>query len=432
MRVRAVSEAHPQYVVVTLGSTGDLYPLMRIAKTLQALGRKVTFITHAVHAKQLHGSGFAFVGLGTEEDYLRLVQNPDLWDERKGFSVLLANYRDYLEEFDAAVRSVVGAAPIVAIAHFLAVPGAAILRERGLITSIVAVHLASSSLRTCHDPLRIGPITIARWVPMSWRRALWRFIDTRWIDPVGIAQINAARASLNLPKVSSSFFAHIEDAPDLAVTAFPTWFAPIMPDWPQPLLPGDFQLFEAAPQDRFTPELSAFLAAQDKPLVFTPGTANRHAAAFFASALAAVTSLERRAIFLTTERTQVRANLPATVLWQPYAPLSQLLPHAEVLVHHGGIGTTAEALRAGTPELVAPFGFDQFDNGACVASLGVGLVIPSKRLRPRKLARSLRTLLSSNSIRSRCAELATRFIPPHDPAVLCKEIERLAHGQHVV
>jgi rhamnosyltransferase subunit B len=410
--------------VVTIGTTGDIHPLIRIAKTLQALGRKVTFITNTYHAKLLQGSGLAFVGLGTDDEYLRVVRNPNVWDVKKGFSALLVNYKDQLEQIEAAIQSIAGPEPMVAIAHPLAVPGTAICRERGLITSIVSMHLAPSTLQTCHDPLRIGSTAVPRWVPMSWRRALWRFVEKVWIDPFGISQINAAREPLKLPKVSSSFLAHIASAPDLTVTLFPYWFGPVMPDWPKPLLTGGFQLFEADSQASLSHELSTFLANGDRPLVFTPGTGHLHAAAFFSSALSVVSVLGRRAIFLTKERAQVPANLPATVLWQPYAPLLDLLPRTAALVHHGGIGTTAEALRAGTPQLVVPFAWDQFDNGARVASLGAGLVIPATRLSPGRLTRGIHTLTASESIRSRCVELSKNFIPHHDPTALCAEIDR--------
>jgi rhamnosyltransferase subunit B len=49
-----------------------------------------------------------------------------------------------------------------------------------------------------------------------------------------------------------------------------------------------------------------------------------------------------------------------------------LLPQVAALVHHGGIGTTAAALAAGIPQLIAPFAFDQFDNAARTVRLGVG------------------------------------------------------------
>lgn len=313
------------------------------------------------------------------------------------------------------------------IAHPFAVPSAVIALERGFVKSVVAAYLAPSNLRTCHDPLSIGATSVRRWVPMSWRRALWRFVEKGWIDPVAIAQLNAVRTPLGLPKVNS-FLTHITEAPDLSVTLFPSWFAPTVPDWPRPLIEGNFQLFEAAAQGGFSEELSAFLAAGEKPLVFTPGTGNLHATDFFACALSAVNQLGCRAIFLTRERSQIPARPPESILWQPYVPLSALLPHAAALVHHGGIGTTAEALRSGTPQLIAPFAWDQFDNGARIASLGVGMVIPAKRLRPRKLARSLQNLYTSETVRAQCSLLASRFLPPHDPVGLCREIERLVRA----
>jgi rhamnosyltransferase subunit B len=422
-------ETSPHYFLITVGSAGDVHPFMHMARALQALGRKVTLITHSYHAKLVQDAGLPFVALGNDEDYLRLLANPDLWDPKKSFSAFMANYREQIEKINEAIRSIPAQAARVAIVHPFAVPAAALSRERGFITAVVAAYLAPSNLRTCHDPLTIGPTSVPRWVPMSWRRALWRFVEKGWIDPVAVAQINAAREPLGLSKVDS-LLTHIAEAPDLSVTLFPAWFAPPLPDWPQPLVVGDFPLFEAVRHEGFAEDLSAFLAAGEKPLAFTAGTGNLHAADFFACALSAVNSLGRRAIFLTKERAQVPAHLPASVLWQPYVPLSALLPHAAVLVHHGGIGTTAEALRSGIPQLITPFAWDQFDNGARISSLGVGMVLPAKRLHPRKLTRTLQALITSDAIRARCAQLATHFVRPHDPTALCREVERLVLARH--
>ena len=419
-----MSETTPHYLVITVGTTGDIHPFMRIASALQSLGRKVTFITHSYYENVVRDAGLPFIGIGTDEELLRVLRNPDIWDPKKGFSALLADYSTGIKQVLEAIQSASVQVPQIVIAHPFAVPGAAIARERGFVNSVVAAYLAPSNLRTCHDPLNIGAASVPRWVPMSWRRALWRFVEKGWIDPVAIAQLNAVRTPLGLPKVNS-FLTHITEAPDLSVTLFPSWFAPAVPDWPRPLIEGDFQLFEAAPQDGFSEELSAFLAAGEKPLVFTPGTGNLHATDFFACAVSAVNQIGCRAIFLTRERSQIPARLPESILWQAYVPLSVLLPHAAALVHHGGIGTTAEALRSGTPQLIAPFAWDQFDNGARIASLGVGMVIPAKRLRPRKLARSLQNLYTSETIRAQCSLLASRFLPPHDPVGLCREVERL-------
>ncbi len=56
----------------------------------------------------------------------------------------------------------------------------------------------------------------------------------------------------------------------------------------------------------------------------------------------------------------------------PSAPYAKVFPAASVIVHHGGFGTCAEALRAGKPSLVTPFAFDQFDTAARVEDAGLG------------------------------------------------------------
>ncbi|OYY75412.1 MAG: hypothetical protein B7Y40_00345 [Gammaproteobacteria bacterium 28-57-27] len=423
-----MNETTPHYLVITIGTAGDIHPFIRVAKSLQTLGRKVTLITNAYHAKLVQGEGVTSIGLGTHDDYQRVIANPDLWNPKQGFSVLMAAYGEQWRQMDEVIRSMPRHPHQVAITHPFAVPGAVLTRERGLVNSVVAAYLAPSNLRSCHDPMNIGAMSVPRWVPMRSRRAIWKFVEKRWVNPVALAHINAIRKPLGLPRVRS-FLAHIAEAPDLLVTLFPPWFAPNAADWPRPLISGDFQLFEASAQGGFTEELSAFLEAGEKPLVFTPGTGNIHAADFFDCALSAVNRLGRRAIFLTKEPSQIPAHLPESVLWQPYAPLSALLPHAATLIHHGGIGTTAEALRAGTPQLVAPFAWDQFDNGARIASLGVGKVIPAKKLQPRNLARSLRVLNTSEAVRAQCSLLASHFTPVHDPIALCRKIESVLQAE---
>jgi rhamnosyltransferase subunit B len=410
------------YLVISAGSTGDIHPFMSLAHALQALGRTVTFIAPSYHAALVQGAGLPFIGLGCDEEYRRNLANPDIWHPRKCFAALLGNYSTGLKQMDVAIRALDSVERKVIIAHPFAVPAAAIAREQGHIEAIVAVYLAPSNLKTCHDPLTIGPVSVPSWAPMSWRRAYWQFVEKGWIDPVAVSQINAVREPLGLPPVSS-LLTHIAETPDLSVSLFPAWFAAAAPDWPSPLIMGDFPVFEASTHAELSAELTDFLANGEKPLVFTAGTANFHAKQFFAVAQAACHRLGRRAIFLTKDRTQITAQLPDSILWQAYVPLAALLPRAAAIIHHGGIGTTAEALRAGTPQLITPFAWDQFDNGARIAALGVGQVIPARKLHPRTLARSLNALCNSESIRAQCARQATHFDSPYDPVALCTEIE---------
>jgi len=219
---------------------------------------------------------------------------------------------------------------------------------------------------------------------------------------------------------------------DASLALFPPWFAPTMPDWPDGLHEGAFPLYDPSPDAPFDADLEAFLAAGDddaplKPIVFTPGSGNRQAARYFERALAAVRRLGRRAIFLTPHRAQVPSRLPPEVLWHPYVPLRRLLPRVAALVHHGGIGTTAEALRAGVPQVVVPLAFDQFDNGVRVESLEAGKLLTGWRTRPRGLARAIEAMLQDPRTRAGCARAAARVA--EDAKVdLVARIERLLIG----
>jgi rhamnosyltransferase subunit B len=80
-----------------------------------------------------------------------------------------------------------------------------------------------------------------------------------------------------------------------------------------------------------------------------------------------------------------------------------------VLVHHGGIGTTAEALRAGTPQLVVRLAPDQVDNAARGAARGGGVRARAPRRHGVRLARALQLLLGDRELVPHCRKISRRF-----------------------
>ncbi len=271
----------------------------------------------------------------------------------------------------------------------------------------MAAWLAPANLRTVHDPLTIGPLRIPRWMPLAWRRWLWRRVDANLVDPVAVPDINAVHARYGLPP-ARHFVATLQGVADAHLTLFPAWFGATPPDWPRPLTEGVFALYDPHPECALPPELEAFLRDGDAPVVFTPGSGNRQASRWLARSLDAARRLGRRAVLLTPHRGQVPDSLPTGVLWLPYVPLRALLPRVAALVHHGGVGTTAEGLRAGVPQVIVPLAYDQFDNAARVAALSAGCGLPggAAGARPRALARALARLLASPEVRAGCARAA--------------------------
>jgi len=99
------------------------------------------------------------------------------------------------------------------------------------------------------------------------------------------------------------------------------------------------------------------------------------------------------AVFLSRYKNHIPKNLPESIIYCGYAPFNKLLPSSVALVHHGGIGTCAQALRAGILQLLTPFGMDQHDNSSRLIELGVGKEVSMKKYKNSIVADKLRKLL---------------------------------------
>jgi rhamnosyltransferase subunit B len=374
-----------------------------MALLLRGHGHRVSLLGPWPHEPYASDAGLPFHRLPVDT---AVLDDPDLWHPRRGFGAVWRATRPAMAELPAFVDALAPNERCVLLVHPLALPEADLCRGAHPRLKIAAAWLAPSNLPTVHDPLTMGPLRIPPWVPRGVRRWLWRRLGATLIDPVALPGLNAARRLRGMAPVAS-LLEHIVAVADLSVLLFPAWFAPDQPDWPASRYRAGFPLHDPAPGAALPDALARFLAAGERPLVFTPGTGNRQAAHYFRCAEDACLRLRRGAIFLTAHRDQLPAALPPTVLWQEYVPLRALLPHVDALVHHGGIGTTAEALFAGVPQLVVPLAHDQFDNAARVAALGAGLRLPASRLTGLRLTRHLHALLSSNGVRAACAQART-------------------------
>jgi UDP:flavonoid glycosyltransferase YjiC (YdhE family) len=90
-------------------------------------------------------------------------------------------------------------------------------------------------------------------------------------------------------------------------------------------------------------------------------------------------------------------EMPEHVTVQPWVAQADLLPHVDVVVHHGGSGTTLGALTVGAPQLILPQGADHFANADAVRAAGVGLRLLSDELSASTIAEQTHELLSGPS-----------------------------------
>ena len=146
--------------------------------------------------------------------------------------------------------------------------------------------------------------------------------------------------------------------------------------------------------------------------MFTLGTALvNDPGDFYERSFETAQMLGRRAVFLGLDGAlgenahAVRRSLPSGMIGAGYVPHSLIFPHAAAIVHHGGVGTTAQALRAGKPQLITPFAGDQPDNAMRMCRLGVARQLAPNVYAPRKAAAALADLTRDRSVGVRAAEI---------------------------
>lgn len=408
----------------TLGSAGDVHPFITLGLALLARGHRATIITNPLFQEKIEQQGLAFLPVGTAAEARSLIANRDLWHPRKGFEVIArevmvpstaAIYR--LIEKHADTNTVVAASSLCF--------GARVAQERlGIATA--TVHLQPSIIRSLIDQGMAGNIRISAAQPMWCKRAFFRLADWMIMDRCLQRPLNVFRATLGLAPISRVMHRWIH-SPQCVIGFFPEWFVQPQADWPPHTHLVGFPLWDGggghAP---VSPEAEAFLDAGPPPVVFTPGSAGAHMHRFFAESVAALRELDVRAMLVTNHPEQIPRDLPANVRSFGYLPFSELLPRAALLVHHGGIGTTAQAIRAGIPHLVAPHAHDQFDNGWRIEQLGLGRSLPAKRYRAPRVVAAIRDILANATMSLRCREAAPRVDSPAALSRACELIESLA------
>ena len=155
-----------------------------------------------------------------------------------------------------------------------------------------------------------------------------------------------------------------------------------------------------------------FLARFPRPLVFTTGTGVGKTERFFEAAARCCAELKMPGIFLSRFLASERQKLADDIAHFDHVELEALLPHAALIVHHGGMGTTARALQAGIPQVISPIAFDQPDNGHRVEVLGAGRVVSRDCMSGATFATAVRELLGDVELRSRLSGYRAALASP--------------------
>jgi len=413
-------------VLATLGSLGDLHPFIAIGKELQARGHKPVLATSMHHKERVERQGIAFAAMRpdladfeNDQTFFRDVMDRKRGSERVVRDVcmphLRASYDDLLkasENADLLVSQMVTfAGPLVAE-----------------VTGIrwLSAILAPLSFLSKYDPsvppqapwfrhLRVLGPGFHGLINQVARKAV-----RPWTQP-----INDLRKELGLPESRDPLFEG-SYSPAGVLALFSGVLGKPQLDWPAATTQTGFPFFDDAEGTGMPARLAQFLSEGDAPLVFTLGSAAvMDAGRFYEVSRDAAHELKRRAVFLIggDPRNQFRETLPESMLAIDYAPHSELFPRASAIVHQGGVGTTAQALRSGRPMLVVPWGHDQMDNAERVYRLGVARTLSREKYTAHRVATALRHLLDEVAHNNRARDVAALIRQENGTARACDAIE---------
>ena len=407
----------------TIGSLGDLHPCLALALELQRRGHIPTIATIEYYQRKVESLGLQFRPIGpnmdpTDGEMIRqcedLKRGPEILFRKIVLPHLRETYGDLLHAAAGMDLMIAGelnyAAPLVS-------------EKLGL--RWVSVILSPASFFSAHDP---SVMVNVPWL-IHVRKAGWRAYRTvfnlgrlgtrHWWEPVRQLRRDEGLSPRCDPLFRDKF------SPDLVLALFSRLLAQLQPDWPTQTRQPGFVFFDQhgsnADVDR---NLAEFLAIPDLPIVFTQGSTAVHVPGnFYEVSAEAARKLGRRALLVGTA--VVPGIRSPMICAAPYAPYSQVFRNAAVNVHQGGSGTTGQALYAGRPQLIVPFGWDQPDNAARVERLGAGLHLPRSAYSVRSATAALEQLLSETRFSQRAAQVGAQIQAEDGLGSACDAIEAL-------
>ncbi len=413
-------------IVTAFGSLGDLHPYLAIALGLKSRGHEVVLVTSACYRRKVEALGLGFRAMRPDSTF---VDDPDVMrrvmDLRTGLEhvlrrVILPAVRESYEDTLAATE---GADLLVS--H-------PICFAAGLVAEATGIPWASTmvtplGLASAYDPpalpgyaglsRALRPLGPAFWGPL---RRLLKRATRPWAAP-----IDGLRADLGLPPAAAHPLVD-GHSPSLHLALFSRSLSAEQPDWPPQTVITGFPFFDRDGETGLPPDLARFLDDGPPPVVFTLGySAAAVAGRFYQSSAAAAVRLGRRAVLVLKDPRNRPASLPEGVTTVDYAPFSRLFPRSALIVHHGGVGTTGLAMRAGRPMLAVPFAHDHPDNAARLTRLGVARTLASHGYNADRAARELNALLDNPGYSERARWVGERVREEDGVGSACDALETL-------
>lgn len=412
-------------VLSTFGSLGDVHPKIALGLEIRKRGHEVVFNVMEAYREKFDALGFKIVPLRpniapADRDLVRRLMDNKTGSELMFNEILMPNLRQMYEDVMKAIEG----ADIILTGEVV-LPIKSVVEKTGI--KWISTSLAPISFLSIDDP-SVYPnaefLEHFRFMPKlfhSFILAAARKVFHKWFKPY-----REFRRELGLSENHDPMFGD-KYSNLLHLAMFSKVLATLQPDWAKSTVQTGFCFYDGQlDMGNMHEDLQKFLDTGEPPVVFTLGSAAvMDARDFFEQSIETAKMLKQRAVMLYGLINEPPKGLDAERVGFDYAPYSQIFPKAAAVVHQGGIGTTAQVLRAGVPMLVMPYSHDQPDNAARCRRLGVAEIISRNDYQAKKAARKLDKLLSDSSYKTKAIEAKKIVDSEVGTQAACDEIEKI-------
>lgn len=398
------------------GTLGDVQPYVALGVGLQRAGLGVRIVTHPEFHRLVEGRDLEYSPLhgNPSEPMTRPGGQSALTFDGNWVRSLRASlaylrqvrpvYLQMLESAWLACQAGSGASPSAIIVGLPTTWGAHIAETLGIpciwafLQPVARTHAYPSALLP--STFSLGP---------AYNRLTHRIVEAMTVLPWRSLIRTWRSKSLGLRQpVIGSPLAAIYTPGAYVLYGYSPWVAPPPRDWPPHHIVTGYWFLDADPGYTPPPELERFIAGGTRPVYIGFGSpGNRSPQDTLKIVLRALEVAGLRAVLAYPPEQAGEVRLPPSVCLASQVPHAWLFPRMAGLVHHGGAGTTAAGLRAGTPALAAPLAVDQFFWGQRLAALKAGpQPIPQRDLTASRLGSTMQDLVKAETYRASAARLS--------------------------
>lgn len=376
------------FIVYALGTSGDIDPMVALATELVQRGYKVSFLSNDYFAPIISMAGCDFVSVGSVEQYHQ-GNSASAWETHNRTD----NFEYYhAPAFEPAFRFVQQSAEEKnAVLLVLGGENGAVVAAEKFNLPFIGFLLSPNLIFSAYKPPAPTRWVMPKFLPAFAVRFLLRRYQKvklkQFFKEPHLADYLAVRKRLDCwPQFQTKSNAILQ------VGFFPGWFGMPAKDWPRNIHLVGFPL-QNRPGIQSRHEFDQLVEKMGAPVIFTTGTGVKDVQALFSEGRKMCEELQLPGVFVGGSD---GANFLQGSTWcahLDYLDFEYAFAKAQAVIHHGGIGTTAQAIKAGIPQLIRPLKYDQPDNADRIYRLGLGTYVMPEKFTAELVMPILRNML---------------------------------------